>query len=580
MIQLTPTRLRPHPVAAYEKVGPFRPGPAPGSIRRFPTSGPHCIRWIEANCVFTARRWARKPFVLEPWQKQLILDLFEINPRTNRRRYRYALIGMGRKNGKTELMAAIALYLLLAVRDVDGDIPCIVVAATSDKQANLIFSAAARMALYSPTLGELVDVFGDQIQIKDQPEARIVRVSAKARSAHGLNISVCIFDELHEWPAGSGDELWEVLTTGMSAGEEPLVLQITTAGFDLDGTICGQQYQHGRKVESGEIRDPAYFFRWWAAPDGADTRSAEAHMAANPGYGTIKPRRWFLDQVVRIRESMFRRLELNQWTPSENTWLPQGTWENCYLDPTPDPIADAIFAAYAIREALGDDAVELARERAIIRRAVAAGLRFDLPLYLGWDAASKNDSTALVAVQQQDDRIVVCPWIWERGYDSARARPTPNYILPLDEVAETIEVLWRRFKLAAVPFDPAMIWSEAARLGRLGVPMLEIPQGGARMQEASQALYEVVVRATIAHDGDAALSRHIHNAVARQARRGSAAWRLEKGEAVRKMDAAIALAMAVWAMQHPAEEIEPKRVVVKVYGDEAEDEEGDYVEAF
>ncbi len=71
------------------------------------------IRWIEANCVFTQGQWAGKPFCMLDWQKRLVVELFEIGDE-GRRRYRWALWGVPKKQGKTELAAALGLYLLLA----------------------------------------------------------------------------------------------------------------------------------------------------------------------------------------------------------------------------------------------------------------------------------------------------------------------------------------------------------------------------------------------------------------------------------------------------------------------------------
>src|SRR3990167_6052288 len=108
-------RLRPEPwpITPY---GPFRLLPD-GSLERFQTDGPKVIKWIERNCVLTKDRWLDQPFVLLPWQKQLLLDLFELvyDPELGRirRRFRTAMIGVPKKQGKTELVAALAVYFLL-----------------------------------------------------------------------------------------------------------------------------------------------------------------------------------------------------------------------------------------------------------------------------------------------------------------------------------------------------------------------------------------------------------------------------------------------------------------------------------
>lgn len=580
--------------------------------------------------MFTARTWARRPFILTPWQKQLIIDLFETEqvPVTDsygepvlgddgaqvtetRRRYRWALIGMPRKNGKTELMAALALWFLLG--EITEDTPVIVVAATSDRQANLIFSAAARMAVYSPTLSSRVDVFGGEIQARARPEAKIVRVSSKARTAHGLNISHLICDELHEWPAGAGDELWDVLTTGMSAGVDPLVLQITTAGHDLDNTKCGEQYRHGRAVESGTDPDHAYFFRWWQAPDNCRIDDVAAHKIANPAYGIIKGPAWFDDMVRRLRPALFRRLELNQWTALANAWLPEGAWFLTTLAPGPENAAaqvlrlaldvhvqaapatararfpipdDADPALVEWREQQVADAVAAAEfERDVVRFALASGLRPDLPVFIGWDGSAKLDSTAVVAAQEQpqaagDSRIRFVPWIWDRPWSADRHRYDDEWLAPMEEIGDTLQAIAKWFPVETVAFDANLVRWEALKLYAAGLPLLEIKQAGAIMEQASQALYEAVMRKVAAHDGNVKLAQHIGNAAARQSKHGSGAWRLAKAEAPRKMDGAVAAAMALWALQHPPEKPEPPApVIVRTYYDrDADDEWADEVE--
>ncbi len=148
-------RPDPHPPIKY---GPYRLVPGTKNVVEFPTDGFRAIAWIEAHCVFTAREYARKPFRLDDWQKQLIVDLLEqaryrergADGKTRvfmRRRYRWALIGVPRKNGKTELLAALALYFLIGEETTDA--PVIVMAAASEMQADKLFGAAKKMAQWS-----------------------------------------------------------------------------------------------------------------------------------------------------------------------------------------------------------------------------------------------------------------------------------------------------------------------------------------------------------------------------------------------------------------------------------------------
>lgn len=481
--------------------------------------GPRVIRFIERNCIFTAARWAGRPFVLLPWQKELLLDLFEVvfdeESKTWRRRYTEALIGIPKKNGKTELIAALAHYFLHA----DGETaPLICCAAASERQANLVFGAAAAMAK-SARLGSRCLVYNREIQRSDDPEAaKIIRLASNAGKNDGPNIFVALLDEFHEWTAGNPEQNYNVLSNGTGARDQPMVIEITTAGWDLDGTVCGRKYQYGLKVQSGEIDDPSFFFRWYSAPESVDWRSMEAVRLANPSFGHIQRESFYQEQLKRKPEAVYRRYYLNQWTEGAAAWLPFGAWSRCRLD-----FGDLVPGA---------------------------------PTFVGWDSSTKVDSTAIVAVQwitlgdlatRTDREYLICvAWVWERPTDPNTGEPAEDWIVPLEsEVIPLVHQLAASFDVQAIAYDPAFITWEAAKLQELGYPIREFSQQTGRLTVASQALYEKIVQQTIAHTGDPVLARHVRAAAAKQTSQ-SGAWRLVKGAARRKMDATIALAMAVY----------------------------------
>src|SRR5437870_1360395 len=88
---------------------------------------------------------------------------------------------------------------------------------------------------------------------------------------------------------GAGGDRQVAAGSGASARRQPMVLQITTAGWDLEGTICGEQYRHGKLVASGEVVDPRFYFHWVEAPQDADHRDPEVWKAANPSWGVTLP---------------------------------------------------------------------------------------------------------------------------------------------------------------------------------------------------------------------------------------------------------------------------------------------------
>jgi phage terminase large subunit-like protein len=486
------------------------------------TRGFHVARWIEANCVHTNGEWIGRPFRLLPWQKRLLLELFEVGD-DGLRRYRWALAGVPKKNGKTELAAALALYFLIG----DGEAsPLVVCAAASEEQADLVFGAARTMAKMSPTLSQVCEPFEREILVPSIPGAKLKRVAAAAGTNDGQNIHAVICDELHEWQPGRGENVWNVLTNGTGARRQPMVLQITTAGYDLDGTVCGRQYQHGKRVRSGEVSDPTYYFHWVESSPDADHRDPATWEAANPSYGVLVHEPFFRDQLTKKTEAVFRRYFLNQWTASEEAWLPFGAWDACEQSESAiDP---------------------------------------SLPVRVGVDISNVQDATAIVVAQRQgEDVIARLSKVWANPYP-------PNHSLhdswkvPRTEVKAHLRELFAAYPAPACEidgeikrgpefnYDPWNFGEAAEELSGEGLAMVAFPQTDQRMVPAAGDLYELVMTGRLKHDGDPILKQHIANVTPDQKPRGV---RLSKPKgSKRKIDAAIALAMAAHRALMPVPE--------------------------
>src|SRR5262245_14234099 len=184
--------------------------------------------------------FAGQPFQLRPWQVRIVKQLFRTRP-DGRRQYRTSLLMLPRKNGKTELAAALAIYFLLF----DGEIGAEVYSAAADRdQASLVFNAAAAMIRNDPELLAVCELIDSQKRIVHRASGSFYRaISAEAPSKHGFNASVVIYDELHAAPSR---ELWDVLATSQGARAQPLMIAITTAGYDRH-SILWELYTHAQK---------------------------------------------------------------------------------------------------------------------------------------------------------------------------------------------------------------------------------------------------------------------------------------------------------------------------------------------
>lgn len=468
------------------------------------TPGDRVARWLMRNCRLTAGRWVNQPLVLTPTQWQIIRYLSAQCCPCGRdvgapgtRRYRWALVGVAKKAGlpgKTTLLGAYANYLALADGEPD---PLVVIGAGADEQANLLFGAARSMVELSPRLTAKLEPRVREILLREG-SGSIRRVSAATGTNDGPNISAALLDELHVWTGEKGEQTWTILTNGGVVRTQPITVQITTAGHNLK-TICGRQYDHGRKTLLDPEFDPRFFFYWRQAPKEWPLDSPHTWAVANAGYGELTDEGYYLDQLRKKSENDFRRYFLNQWTKSGELWLPTGSWD-------------------------------LGRAAPVIADKAPTWVSIDLALY--------RDSVGVTWGQWKDDRAQV---------RSREFKPVGGRV-DLVEVESFIIELDRRYDLQEVVYDPRYLEVEAQHLLDQGVPMVEFPQHPSRMIPACQEAYELIVNGRIAHGGDVTLEEHVMAAERRNQVEG---WTLSKSKSASHIDLCVSLVMLLHRMQHP-----------------------------
>jgi len=276
-----------------------------------------------------------QPFVLLDWQHDVLWDVYGTVRDDGLRQYRAAYLEIPKKNGKTELIAALALYHL-ACDPAGGEIYC---CAADKQQAGIVYKAACAMVEQEPAFADRIttpdgsrkkhiEVKSGYKEIRNNKTGSYLRVlSAEAYTKHGINPSVVIFDELHAQP---NRDLWDVMTFGASsARREPLLWVITTAGDDPDRASIGWEvHEQARKVQDGELVDPTMYVKIYAAPEDADIYDEAVWHAANPSLGHTMSVDTLRQEALRARnseatEKLFRWLRLNQWVSLKRLgWLP------------------------------------------------------------------------------------------------------------------------------------------------------------------------------------------------------------------------------------------------------------------
>lgn len=436
--------------------------------------------------------------------------MFELDPETKRRLIRWTLLGIPKKNGKTELAAWLGLYFLIA----DGEpSPLIGVAAGSDEQADLVFGAAKRCAELSPTLSLITERYEKEILVPSIPGATLRRLSAAAGTNDGPSWYVVICDELHEWNQGKGRKLWDILTNGTGARDQPMIIQLTTAGYDKE-TVCYEQYERGKRVAAGELEDDSYLFWWYEAPEGCDHRDLDIARACNPSFGAIQSIEFYIDQLKRKTENVYRRYFLNQWTSSAEAWLPFGAWPLILvpadLAMPADPPTDNPY--WCPEE--GEDAV------------------------LGFDGSFNNDSTALIGCS-----IAAVPRIWVVSLWEKPIDDDGHWRVPIMSVEERIRDACKFWTVREIACDPARWARTYQQLEEESLPVEEFPQSPQRMVPATQGFYEAVINKTMQQSGDPRLARHVGNSTVKADQRGTRIYK-DPSAPTRKIDATVAAIMA------------------------------------
>lgn len=483
------------------------------------------VAFIESLC-HTKGTLAGKRFELMDWQEQIIRDLFGILKPNGYRQFNTAYIEIPKKNGKSELAAAVALLLTCG----DGEQRAEVYGAAADRQqASIVFDVAADMVRMCPALNKRVKILASQKRLIYEPTNSFYQVlSAEAYSKHGFNVHGVVFDELHSQP---NRKLYDVLTKGSGdARMQPLFFLITTAGTDTH-SICYEVHQKAQDIIDGRKIDPTFYPVIYGADDTEDWISPKVWKKCNPSLGeTIG-----IDKVKTACESAkqnpseensFRQLRLNQWVKQAVRWMPMDKWDKC---------------AFAVRE---DD----------LKGRVCYG---------GLDLSSTTDITAFVLVfppLDEEDKYIILPYFWipedtldlrvkrdhvpydvwkRQGY----LQTTEGNVVHYGYIEKFIEQLGKKFNIREIAFDRCGAVQMVQNLEGMGFTVVPFGQGFKDMSPPTKELMKLTLEQKIAHGGHPVLRWHMDNIFVRTDPAGNI--KADKEKSTEKIDGAIATIMAL-----------------------------------
>jgi phage terminase large subunit-like protein len=264
--------------------------------------------------------WAGKCLELEGWQAFIVWNIFGWLKKNGKRRFTYSDILVARKNGKTTLAAGIGLYMLT----LDGERGAQVFSAAVDKgQAGICWNAAREMSKISKALKPLLKHYHSSI-IVESTVSSFKPLSKETKNKDGTNPHCVICDERHAWKT---NEIFDVIKSGMGARSQPLVLSISTAGFDMDAPYFKDMKVMYEIMEGTKQRENQFIMIY--QPDkGDDWKDPVTWEKANPNYGISVSKDYFhgeLEDAINkgsTTEVNFKTKNLNLWVDAPDVWVP------------------------------------------------------------------------------------------------------------------------------------------------------------------------------------------------------------------------------------------------------------------
>ena len=483
------------------------------------------VTFIENLC-HTKGKWAGTPFWLLPWQEQLIRDIFGIVKPDGNRQFRTAFVEICKKVGKSELAAAVALYLLYADNEPSAEVYG---AAADRQQASIVFDVAKQMVEMSPALMKRSKLMGATKRIVNYSNAGYYQVlSAEVGGKHGFSVSGLVFDEIHTQP---NRQLYDVLTKGSSdARQNPLHFIITTAGNDRH-SIAYELHTKAVDILEGRRVDPTFYPVVYGLKDDEDWEDEANWYKVNPSLG-------YTVDIERLRDAYreakqnpadeitFKWLRCNMWVSSTVAWIP-----------------DAIYMR-------GNEPIDM---DALAGRDCYAGL----------DLSSTGDITALVLIfppRDEEEKYVLLPYFWipeetiprrvkansvpydiweKQGYIMS----TEGNVIHYDFIEKFIMDLSEKYHILEIAVDR---WNATQMIQNLegeGFTIVPFGQGFSSMSAPTKEFYRLLMEGRIIHGGNPVLRWMAGNVVIDTDPAGNI--KVTKAKSKEKIDGIVAAIMAL-----------------------------------
>jgi phage terminase large subunit-like protein len=429
-----------------------------------------------------------RPFRLLDVERAFIkqMFLFDTDGRLLHPELIYAAI---KKSGKTTFAAVLVIVTLLLFGGRRAEAYC--VANDLEQAQGRVFELCRRIVEDSPLLRGQAKVSADRIVFAGSGST-ITALASDYASAAGSHPTIAVFDELWGYISERARRLWDELVP-VPTRKISCRLVVSHAGFEGESELLHELYQRG-------VALPVI---------GPDLHAGDGMLMfwTHRPVGPWQDEKWFTLMRRSLRSNQYLRMVENRFVTTESSFVDLAWWDAC---------TDAA--------------------------AVPVVSNTSLPVWVGLDASTKRDSTAIVAVTW-DAPTNKAQLVFHRVF-----QPSPDEPLDFEATVErTVHELRRRFAVRGVWYDPYQMAAVAQRLQAAGAPMREFPQTTGNLTAMGSNLYELVKGRGLVVYPDPALRLAVSRAIAVETSRG---WRITKEKSAHKIDVVVALAMAAHAAVH------------------------------
>lgn len=444
---------------------------------------------------------AGQPIIYEPWQKFIMLNIFGFHwSDSHLRRFTRVYIEVARKNGKSLLLSAIAIYMTFF----DGEFGAEgYSAATKEDQAKIVWDTAKAMLQKNPKLAKKVGIdCGAKSIFQNKTNSFYKPVGSDSKTQDGYNPHFVVLDELH---AHKTSGMWDIMESAFGAREEPIMFSITTAGFNLEG-ICYQVRDEMIQIIQREIFDETQFGIIYTLDKKDDFEDPKTWIKANPNLGVSVRSEYLKSMVNSAKNNPAKKPNIltknfNKWVSGGEAYFDMDKYDSCFKDFTIDDFENEEVN-------LGVDMgqkIDLSCVAYVFKKEIKGKTHYftDVKSYIPSDTLKKYESGGKNSIYTK---------FIEGGWLEETEGPTIDYETMESDIFEDA----KRLSIQEVSYDPFSATHFAQNLEKEGIETCEVKMRVLYLSEPMKEIDKLIREGRFHHNGNPLLRWCFGNTCAKE----------------------------------------------------------------